>query len=301
MRKFIISDLHGNGDIYDSIMTYLENISMSEEVELYINGDLIDRGIDSYRMLEDVIDRIKNNDSIKIHYLGGNHELMMYNALRRKKPGRPLTFFNDWIYNGGGIIESKLDLLDNSIDKINEYIDFLGNLKLYNLFDENIKNNPILLVHAQAPKSISKVCNMKISDNNRDVFKAVWTRDRDEYHIPHRLGKKGYLTIIGHTSVLDKNGFVYNKKENYINIDGGCTLYAYGNFHVDHVPLIEVFNDHLELLIWNHDNDIFDGYYFDGDLYRMDLIELMKRKVYIDHTLDGNGEKARELIKKIRG
>ena len=54
MRKFIVSDLHGNGEVYDSIMAYLENISLSEEVELYINGDLIDRGLDSYRMLEDV-------------------------------------------------------------------------------------------------------------------------------------------------------------------------------------------------------------------------------------------------------
>ena len=256
MRKFIISDLHGNGDIYDSI---------------------------------------------KIHYLGGNHELMMYNALKKKKVGKPLTFLNDWIYNGGGIIENKLDSMDNPIDKIKEYIDFLGDLEIYNLFDESIKNNPILLVHAQAPKSILKNCNMKIGDNNREVYKAVWTRDRDEYHIPHKLGKKGYLTIIGHTSVLERDGFIYDKKENYMNIDGGCTLYAYGHFHVDHVPLVEVFDDHLVLLIWNHNNDIFNGYYFDGDLYKMDFIDLVKRKGYIDHNLDGNGEKARELIKKIRG
>ena len=142
---------------------------------------------------------------------------------------------------------------------------------------------------------------MKIADNNMYVYKAVWTRDRDEYHIPHKLGKKGYLTIIGHTSVLENNGFDYNKKENYINIDGGCNPYARGYFHVDHVPLVEVRDDHLELLIWNHNNDIFNGYFFDGEFYRMDLVELLNRKIYIDHDLDGNGEKTRELIKKIRG
>ena len=54
MRKFIVSDLHGNGEVYDSIISYLENISLIDKVELYINGDLIDRGIDSMRMLEDV-------------------------------------------------------------------------------------------------------------------------------------------------------------------------------------------------------------------------------------------------------
>ena len=290
MRRFIVSDLHGNGDVYDSIMTYLENISMIDSVELYINGDLIDRGLDSYRMLEDVIDRINNNDSIKIHYLGGNHELMMYNALKKKKPGKPLTFFNDWISNGGGVIDGILDTLDNPKEKIDEYISFLGELKIYNLFDECIKDKPILLVHAQAPKEILKNCNMKISDNNIKVSKAVWTRDRDEYHIPHRLGKKGYLTIIGHTSVYSKCGFIYNKKENYINIDGGCSAYAFGEKRCDHVPLVEICDDHLELLIWNHDNDIFDGYYFDGDINRMDLSHLMLKKLYID-------EKPKELIK----
>ena len=80
MRKFIVSDLHGNGEVYDSIISYLENISAKEEVELYINGDLIDRGQDSCRMFEDAITRMNNNDNsnFKLHYLGGNHELMMY-------------------------------------------------------------------------------------------------------------------------------------------------------------------------------------------------------------------------------
>ena len=58
MRQFIVSDLHGNGEVYDSIMSYLENISINDVVHLYINGDLIDRGLDSFRMLEDVIERV---------------------------------------------------------------------------------------------------------------------------------------------------------------------------------------------------------------------------------------------------
>ena len=297
MRKFIISDLHGNGDIYDSIMAYLDNMSMLEGVELYINGDLIDRGLDSYRMLEDVIDRIHNNDSINIRYLGGNHELMMYNALKHKKPGKSLLPINTWIMNGGGILDKKIDSLDDSSTKINEYVSFLGDLKIYKCFEECVKNNPILLVHAQAPREVLKKCNMKIKDNNNAVSKAVWTREKGEY-FHHKLGKKGYLTILGHTPVLEKCGYIYNRKENYINIDGGCSYYAYGDFHVDHVPLVEICNDHLELLIWNHDNDIFNGYFFDGEFHQMSLADLMQRKIYIDHNLDDIGIKTRELIKK---
>ena len=64
MRKFIISDIHGNGDIYDTIISYLDNVGCNEEVHLYINGDLIDREYDSFRVLMDVLERINGKGNI---------------------------------------------------------------------------------------------------------------------------------------------------------------------------------------------------------------------------------------------
>jgi hypothetical protein len=32
MRQFIVSDLHGCGEVYDSIMGYLDNLSLIDEV-----------------------------------------------------------------------------------------------------------------------------------------------------------------------------------------------------------------------------------------------------------------------------
>ena len=61
MRKFIISDIHGFGNVYYSLMSYLDNISEHEEIELYINGDLIDRGYESAEILLDVKKRIVEN------------------------------------------------------------------------------------------------------------------------------------------------------------------------------------------------------------------------------------------------
>ena len=61
MRKFIVSDLHGNGTMYQSIMSFLENLSKEDEISLYINGDLIDRGSSSADMLLDIRNRIISN------------------------------------------------------------------------------------------------------------------------------------------------------------------------------------------------------------------------------------------------
>ena len=83
MRKFIISDIHGLGNIYYAVMNYLDNISQYEDIELYINGDLFDRGPDSAAILLDVKKRILDN-KYKINYLGGNHELMMHEVFKKR-------------------------------------------------------------------------------------------------------------------------------------------------------------------------------------------------------------------------
>ena len=51
-----------SSEVYDSIIAYLENISLVDEVELFINGDLIDRGQDGYRMITNPLDNAPNVD-----------------------------------------------------------------------------------------------------------------------------------------------------------------------------------------------------------------------------------------------
>lgn len=306
MRKFIVSDLHGNGEVYDSIMAYLENID--EEVELYINGDLIDRGLDSFRMFEDIIERINGKGNIKINYLAGNHELSMYHALLERYPGRPINQHSNWIRNGGWRIERILDMQDNYDEKCEEFKDFLANLKICHEFEEIINKNKLILVHAQVPEYIDEAKNLKIIDDNRIVFDAVWTRP--EIRVPvlygigdvigrNRLGKTGYLGIIGHTPTTDPRGFKYDDIENYINIDGGCSIYCYGHFEFDHVPLVEVKDDYLKILIFNHNNEIIDGYYFEKYPLKMTNNDLEKERLLLNHKLDNNGLENKRLIKEL--
>ncbi len=240
MRRFIVSDLHGNGEVYDSIMGYLDNINLIDDVELYINGDLIDRGLDGFRMLEDVKERCEGKGNIKINYLGGNHELMMYQALMNRKPGGAINHWCDWINYGGWIIEGELDCREDCEEKMEEFKSFLGNLKIYHKFNEIIAGNRLLLVHAKAPMITPDYCNMYIKDNNKEVEEAVWAREEIREDLLfflgdvigyNKIGKEGYLTIKGHTPVDNIRGFTYNKKQNYLNIDGGCAAYSYGYFN----------------------------------------------------------------------
>ncbi len=308
MRKFVIADIHGNGDIYDTIISYLENINETEEVELYINGDLIDRGLDSFRVLMDVKERIEGKGNIKIHYLGGNHELMMYNALRKRKPGKSINHWCDWMNNGGWLIEGELDCRDDGEELCDSFRDFMGELKIYHIFDEKIKDNNLLLVHAQAPLEVLEKADMRIKDNNSAINRAVWTRKEEREVLffgvgrllgLNRIGLDGYFSVIGHTPVKDKNGFIIYQKENYINIDGGCAAYAVGRFEYDHVPLLEIKDNYLEILVFNHNNEIMRGFYYDGDLINMNNEDLEQRRVHLNSKYDGQAKVYQKEIKEI--
>ena len=308
MRKFIISDLHGNGEVYDSIMGYLDNISLVEDIELYINGDLIDRGLDSFRMLEDVKRRIDEDDRIKIHYLGGNHELMMYNALSKDSINKA-SAHDDWMANGGCLIMGMLEMMDleEGLAKEEELVNFLGRLEIYHKFEETIRGNNLLLVHAQAPHEIKDICNLHIGDDSDEVFDAVWTRKeiRQRLIFGHgdiigynRIGKEGYYTIIGHTPNKSDLGFSFDREENVLNIDGNCAYYALGAFKYNRVPLVEVKEGYLEILVFNHFNKIVNGFYHDGRLEKMTDEELENRRIYIDHTYDDRGLEEKLKLKE---
>ncbi len=292
MRKFIISDLHGNGAIYDSIINYLENLhNEGEEITLYINGDLIDKGLDSARILLDVKDRIENNKSFKIEYLAGNHELMMfqefqatgYNFFNKKTWSEKLTKW--YVTNGIDITVEELNERNLSKEQLVDIVKFVSNLKLYHKFEEKINDKNIVLVHAKCPEEIHDICDLRIKDNNQLVSDLVWTR-RENYE--DKIGNKDYFTIIGHEPLINLHGYLYFSDQNYMDIDGGCASYACGDDRYDHTALVEVLDDSLRILTFNHNNEIISGHIFkDGmnssidklDEYRKNLVKANVKKI----------------------
>lgn len=280
MRKFIVSDIHGFGNFYYTVMNYLDNISEHEEIELYINGDLIDRGLESAEILLDLIRRIKEN-KFKIEYLGGNHELMMYQVFDERRKGFYVSDYNDWYLNGGQITDDGLVQLLNDKDKILEVADFISNLKIYHKFDEELRGKPIVLVHAACPLHVKKNCNITIKKDNDEVFNAVWTREFDPF-LPFKckVGNDKFFTIIGHTPVIYPFGYDYNSNGNYLNIDGGAAYYVKRFSEYNHFPLVEVCDNCLKILTFNNNGEIIYGNYFNGInsvLYTEDELEKEKK------------------------
>lgn len=74
MAKYIMSDIHGQ---YKLFTEFLEKINFSEEDDLYINGDLIDRCIGSAYL----IDFVLQNDNVNL--ILGNHEEMFIKAYEK--------------------------------------------------------------------------------------------------------------------------------------------------------------------------------------------------------------------------
>ena len=293
MRKFVISDLHGCGDIYDSVIAYLENLSLTElePVHLYINGDLIDRGIDSYRMLMDVIKRCRENSNLVIHYMAGNHEQLMYRACVHKLKNGHFPF-GTWDFNNN--FDTKEGLSKLSQEELDDVASFIGGLDIYKKFDERVKGNNVLLVHAAAPRVVLDTCELKLSSRVEIANAALWSRVNENGC--SRLGKDGYITIVGHSMNKGKYGFEYDPKDRVLNIDGGCATYATGFFDKRYVPLVEIIPGKLEILVFNHDNEIVKGFTLKSELEEMRESSLDHRRVFLEPNLNGCGEDYRRRV-----
>lgn len=77
-KHYAISDIHGMYGSYEAVIK-----SLKTQDELYIIGDVIDRGKDGIKILQDIIKR-KNKSEVnpKINFLLGNHEAQFLSVLK---------------------------------------------------------------------------------------------------------------------------------------------------------------------------------------------------------------------------
>ncbi len=182
---------------------------------MYILGDVIDRGPDGIKILQDIMKRKENG---QVDFLIGNHELMMIKSLFQndKKESKIWTSID----NMGSVTKEAFEKL-SKVEQ-SEIKEFLLNSYVYK--NINVNSQKIHLVHAKAVQdrddnSNKTVREMLAEGKEKLLFDAVWLRDEDGVSPHKESAKPGSFTIIGHSPT--KNDRIYCK-DGYLDIDCGA-------------------------------------------------------------------------------
>lgn len=208
MRRltYIVSDVHGRADRFHEI---IDKVNFTDEDQMYILGDVIDRNPDGITILCEIM------SADNMHMLLGNHEYMMVNAI--DDPGYQInqwcTNLDLWYLNGGAVTEEAYNELD--AEKQKEIISYIKQLPL-NI--EIICNSKLYLLVHGSPVSMY---NEEYSQYVDKIEYAVWNRfdpQKDEFDADSTL-------ICGHTPTIHLSPSfpmrVYRAK-NVLYIDCGC-------------------------------------------------------------------------------
>lgn len=143
---YAMSDLHGE---YQKYLAMLEKIKFSQEDTLYLLGDLVDRGPEPVKILQDIIQRPN------VYPLLGNHEVMAIYVLKQllvevteETISQVDTYLMEnifiWQRNGGGVTLEQFQALP--LRERRQLLEFMEGFGWYETVD--VGERAFLLVHA---------------------------------------------------------------------------------------------------------------------------------------------------------
>ncbi|MBI6024481.1 fructose-bisphosphatase class III [Clostridium perfringens] len=258
---YITSDIHGK---YSSLKIILEHVNFSENDQLIINGDLMDRGSE----LGLLIDFVLNNSNVDV--ILGNHEEMFLNAcssgfLTNKEiveietssilTGKKYRYLESYDYNtnlwfsNGGDISYKT----TSINDLRRLFEYLKDKKYYKIIDDNF------IIHAGPYTLYSYDWTEKsFIDwiNNQMIKDLIWDR---EFFLKQFLSNEPieypYNIFIGHNSIYNQNIEPYKIMKNgniLVNTDQSNNSDNYMNslglYCIETKTYYKLINDSLEEL-----------------------------------------------------
>lgn len=100
MSTYAVSDIHG---CFDALMEALDLVGFGDDDELYILGDIIDRGPQIGECIKWLVEHDANAKGSNIHFIMGNHEEMADWSFIGKWSDFQfdIVFKHDWCRNGG--------------------------------------------------------------------------------------------------------------------------------------------------------------------------------------------------------
>lgn len=197
MRKFAISDIHGNVKTFKAL---LRKINFTKEDQLYLLGDFIDRGPDSKAVIDEILSLQKQG--YQLDCLIGNHEDALLGSRTDQEK------YQNWLHWGGR--ETLQSFGASHWREIpGKYWDFMESLVTYFEVDHYI------LVHAglnfDTPNPMDNKYSMMWIRNWYEDINYAWLGDR--------------IIVHGHTPVEQMTILKMHQKieaQQYIDIDNGC-------------------------------------------------------------------------------
>ena len=212
-KRYVVGDIHGCARSFHSMVK--GKIKLKKEDTLFLLGDYIDRGPDSKKVIDYIMEL--QQESYNVKPIMGNHEYMLLQSLEDEAE------FATWKKNGStqtlisfGISEDKASE-PSSVHMIPaKYIDFLRGLSYFEETDD------YYFVHAGLGRDI-----LNPKDDLDNLF---WSRK--EYY--NRKILNGRILIHGHTpvSMISIRDRIYDGDGKVLNLDGGCVyshISGFGN------------------------------------------------------------------------
>ena len=199
---YVTSDIHGRKEEFNEL---LKQIYFSENDEIFVLGDVLDRGKESISLLIQIMNT-KN-----IHLLMGNHELyaiLSLDEFNNIDGYDKQKIMNSWSLNGGFDTATEYKSLDKQ-----RRVDLLTFLKKLKYFENiTVNNQDYILAHSYMP--------VLDDESNTSYFNNLKNMIRIDYEKEYFKGK---IFISGHTPshYIDVN---YRNKifKNSYNINVDC-------------------------------------------------------------------------------
>lgn len=217
--RYVIADIHGCCEAYNRL---LKKINFSDKDELYVLGDVVDRGFAPIDLLKDMMMRIN------VFPIIGNHDLIALIMLKKLNvkiteenvdsylKDSDLKEYMQWLKEGGGTTIN--DFLELDDDEKEDIIDYLEEFAAYHEITVNGKR--YILVHAGLNNFDE---NKKLEDYSLQDLLFY----RMDYNKRYFSDENTYI-ITGHTPTTlireDKEPLIY-EANGHIAIDCG---YVYG-------------------------------------------------------------------------
>lgn len=216
--RYMISDIHG---CYEEYRKLLDEIQFSDEDELYILGDAMDRGPEPIKVIQDIMARPNTV------YIIGNHDYTMFYVMKKLTvevtegnyanhlSSDDLMVYSLWIQDGGDITSRQFAAL--SREEQQDILKYLENASLYEVLED--EGRRFVLVHSgidgfSEDKELDEYDFLDFISARPDYDKRYY-QDKDTY------------VVTGHTPTAlirtDRKPEVY-QGNGHIAIDCGCVF-----------------------------------------------------------------------------